>query len=39
MIDLSVSPQGRANNIKKARENHILIPTIAQMQSRKAKRS
>ena len=32
MIDLSVNKQGLAHNIKKARENGILIPTIAQMQ-------
>lgn len=32
MIDLSVNKQGLQHNIKKARENGILIPTIAQMQ-------
>ncbi len=32
MIDLTIHQQGRANNIKKARENGILIPTISQMQ-------
>ena len=32
MIDLSVNKQGLAHNIKKAKENGILIPTIAQMQ-------
>ena len=33
MIDLTVSRQGLANNIKKAKEHNILIPTIAQMQN------
>ena len=32
MIDLTIQRQGLANNIRKARENHIIIPTIAQMQ-------
>ena len=32
MIDLSINHQGLANNIRKARENGIIIPTIAQMQ-------
>ena len=32
MIDLSVNKQGLAHNIKKAKENGIVIPTIAQMQ-------
>ena len=33
MIDLSINKQGLANNIQKARENNIVIPTIAQMQN------
>ena len=32
MIDLSIHKEGLANNIRKARENNIIIPTIAQMQ-------
>ena len=32
MIDLSINRQGLAHNIKKAKENGIVIPTIAQMQ-------
>ena len=32
MIDLTVSKQGLEHNLKKAKENHIVIPTIAQMQ-------
>ena len=32
MIDLSINKQGLEHNIKKARENGIIIPTIAQMQ-------
>ena len=32
-IDLSVNKSGLENNLKKARENHIIIPTIAQMQN------
>ncbi|MBQ8648199.1 MAG: pyridoxal-5-phosphate-dependent protein subunit beta [Oscillospiraceae bacterium] len=32
MIDLSIDRQGLERNLKKARENGILIPTIAQMQ-------
>ena len=32
MIDLAINKQGLANNIKKAKENGIIIPTIAQMQ-------
>ena len=32
MIDLSINKQGLAHNIKKAKENGIVIPTIAQMQ-------
>ena len=30
-IDLSVNKEGLAHNIQKARENKIVIPTIAQM--------
>ena len=32
MIDLTIEKQGLAHNIRKARENGIIIPTIAQMQ-------
>ena len=32
MIDLTINRQGLEHNLKKARENNILIPTIAQMQ-------
>ena len=32
MIDLHIDRAGLDHNIRKARENHILIPTIAQMQ-------
>ncbi|MEY8261948.1 pyridoxal-phosphate dependent enzyme [Oscillospiraceae bacterium 50-60] len=32
MIDLSINKQGLAHNIKKAKENGIIIPTVAQMQ-------
>ena len=32
MIDLTVCKQGLAHNIQKARENNVIIPTIAQMQ-------
>jgi cysteine synthase A len=32
MIDLTIDKKGLAHNIKKARENHIVVPTIAQMQ-------
>ena len=32
MIDLHVEKQGLLNNIRKAKENGIIIPTIAQMQ-------
>ena len=32
MIDLSINKQGLEHNIKKAKENGIIIPTIAQMQ-------
>ena len=31
MIDLSIHPEGRAQNIARARENGIVIPTFAQM--------
>jgi len=31
MIDLTVNPEGLQHNLAKARENHILIPTIRQM--------
>jgi hypothetical protein len=33
MIDLTINRQGLEHNLKKARENNILIPTIAQMQN------
>jgi len=33
MIDLTIHAEGLANNIKKAKENNIIIPTIAQMQN------
>lgn len=33
MIDLSIRKEGLAHNIQKARENNIIIPTIAQMQN------
>ena len=32
MIDLSIHKEGLAHNIQKAKENHVIIPTIAQMQ-------
>ncbi len=32
MIDLTIHQEGLAHNIQKARENHVIIPTIAQMQ-------
>ncbi len=31
MIDLRINQEGLENNIKKARENHVIIPTFAQM--------
>ena len=31
MIDLTKNEQGLAHNIQKAKENNIIIPTIAQM--------
>ena len=33
MIDLTINQEGLKHNIQKARENHIVIPTIAQMQN------
>ena len=33
MIDLSINKSGLANNIAKAKENNIIIPTIAQMRN------
>ena len=32
MIDLSINKEGLEHNLKKAKENHIIIPTIAQME-------
>ncbi|WP_312280255.1 pyridoxal-5-phosphate-dependent protein subunit beta [Oscillibacter sp.] len=32
MIDFSKNPQGLAHNIEKAKENGVVIPTVAQMQ-------
>ena len=32
MIDLTINKTGLEHNIQKAKENHIIIPTIAQMQ-------
>ena len=32
-IDLSINKAGLENNIRKAKENNIIIPTIAQMQN------
>ena len=32
MIDLSINKVGLQHNLEKARENKIVIPTIAQMQ-------
>ena len=32
-IDLSINREGLAHNIQKAKENNIIIPTIAQMQN------
>ena len=32
MINLTINEKGRANNIQRAREHNIIIPTIAQMQ-------
>ena len=33
MIDLTINKQGLEHNLKKAKENGIVIPTIAQMQN------
>ena len=33
MIDLSINREGLAHNIQKARENGVIIPTLAQMRS------
>ena len=33
MIDLTINKTGLAHNIKKARENGVIIPTIAQMKN------
>ena len=33
MIDLRINKEGLAHNIQKAKENNIIIPTIAQMQN------
>ena len=33
MIDLSINKKGLANNIAKAKENNIIIPTFAQMEN------
>ena len=32
MIDLTINKEGLEHNLRKAKENHIIIPTIAQMQ-------
>ena len=32
-IDLTIHKEGLAHNIQKAKENNIIIPTIAQMQN------
>ncbi|MBQ3417600.1 MAG: pyridoxal-5-phosphate-dependent protein subunit beta [Ruminococcus sp.] len=32
MIDFKMNPEGFQHNVEKARENHIIIPTIKQMQ-------
>ena len=32
-IDLTINKEGLLHNIQKAKENNIIIPTIAQMQS------
>ena len=32
MIDFTINKEGLRHNIEKARENHIVIPTIRQMQ-------
>ena len=33
MIDLTINKAGLQHNIEKAKENHVIIPTIAQMQN------
>ena len=33
MIDLTINKAGLEHNIQKAKENNIIIPTIAQMQN------
>ena len=33
MIDLSINKKGLENNIAKAKENNIIIPTFAQMEN------
>ena len=33
MIDLTRDEQGLARNVQTAKENHIIIPTIAQMKN------
>ena len=33
MIDLRINKEGLKHTIEKAKENHIIIPTIAQMQN------
>ena len=33
MIDLSINKKGLENNIRKAKENNIIIPTLAQMEN------
>ena len=33
MINLTINEKGRANNIQRAREQNIIIPTIAQMKN------
>ena len=32
-IDLTINKEGLLHNIQKAKENNIIIPTIAQMQN------
>ena len=32
MIDLTINKEGLQHNIQKARENNVIIPTIAQME-------
>ena len=33
MINLTINEKGRANNIQRAKEQNIIIPTIAQMKN------